>query len=286
MRAQIDPATRIGLVSLSVGNLERSLSYYQQNIGLVLLGHAGDTATLGVGSTPLLRLREVRGARIVRRATGLYHFAVRVPSRLDLARVIWHFAQTETPLDGAADHLVSEALYLSDPDGHGIEIYHDRPRSAWYDPNGSFQMGTIPLDFKGIVRELEDDVQAWAGLPVGTDMGHIHLQVANITSGNTFYVDILGFEQMAALPSASFVGAGGYHHHIGMNTWAGAGVPAPPEGAARLLSYELILPTRPALQAVVERLRTAEFPLEEYGNGWAVRDPSHNLVLLHAESED
>jgi catechol 2,3-dioxygenase len=276
----IDPGLTIGLVSLSVADLSRSLTYYRQNIGLSVQSRSGDTATLGVGTTPLLRLREVPGARLVRRATGLYHFALRVPSRPDLARVIRHLWQTDTLIGGASDHLVSEALYLADPDGHGIEIYRDRPRSAWYDANGNFQMDSIPLDIQGILGELGAEVPAWEGLPVGTDMGHIHLQVADVSAAERFYVGVLGLERMAAMPSASFVSAGGYHHHIGLNSWAGVGVPAPPEGAARLLSYELRLPTTDALSTVVDRVRAAGVPLDEHAEGWAVRDPAHNLVLL------
>ena len=280
MASTIDPGTRVGLVTLSVADLGRSLAYYRNNIGLSVLAHDGDTATLGVGTAPLLRLHEVPGARMVRRATGLYHFALRVPTRRDLARVIQHLAESETPVDGAADHLVSEALYLSDPDGHGIEIYRDRPRSAWYDASGVFKMDTIRLDIDDILREIAPDTPVWEGLPGGTDMGHIHLQVAEVRSAERFYVDVLGFERMAGMPSASFVGAGGYHHHVGMNSWAGAGVPAPPEGAARLLSYALLLPAADALTSVLDRIRAAGLIPAEQAEGWAVRDPSHNLVLL------
>ncbi|HEX6292525.1 MAG TPA: VOC family protein [Herpetosiphonaceae bacterium] len=283
MASIIDPATRIGLVTLSVGDLARALRYYQHNIGLTVLAQADSTATLGVGTTPLLHLREVPGARLVRRATGLYHFALRVPSRRDLARVIRHLIETATPVGGASDHLVSEALYLSDPDGHGIEIYRDRPRSAWYDAIGNFRMDTSRLDIDSILAELDADTPAWEGMPTGTDMGHIHLQVADVVAAEHFYVGVLGMERMTGMPSASFVSAGGYHHHIGLNSWAGVGVPAPPEGAARLLSYELLVPTTEALNAVLDRVRAAGLPLTEQADVWAVRDPSHNLVLLRAE---
>ncbi len=283
MASIIDPATRIGLVRLSVGDVARSLSYYQHHIGLDVLGIHNDTTTLGVGTTPLLQLYEMPGARIVRRATGLYHFALRVPSRRDLARVIRHLWETETPIGGASDHQVSEALYLSDPDGHGIEIYRDRPRSAWYDANGVFTMNTTRLDLDDVLRELGTDIPVWNGMPSGTDMGHIHLQVADVAAAERFYVDVLGLERMIAIPSASFVSAGGYHHHIGLNSWAGVGVPRPPEGAARLLSYELCLPSADALGAVLDRVRAAGVPLTEQPGAWAVRDPSYNLVLLRVD---
>lgn len=280
MTTRIDAATMIGAVALSVSSLQRSLAYYQQAIGLTLLSQQRNQAMLGVGSTALLQLHEVPGARVVRRATGLYHFALRVPSRQDLARVIRHFAENDIAIGGASDHIFSEALYLSDPDGHGIEIYRDRPRDTWYDAQGRMPAASNPLDLQGILAELHAGTPAWDGLPSGTDMGHIHLQVADIRAAEHFYLDVLGFERMIGMPTASFVSAGGYHHHIGMNTWAGIGVAAPPEGAARLLSYELLLPGAAALQAVTERVRDAGVPISEHEQGWAVRDPSHNLVLL------
>ncbi|MBC8161350.1 MAG: VOC family protein [Roseiflexaceae bacterium] len=281
MIVQIDPRTAVGVVTLSVADLVRSLEFYQRMIGLELLAQDAASTSLGAGGVALLHLHESPGARHVRRATGLYHFALRVPERRDLARVLRHFAEQGFRIDGAADHIVSEALYLSDPDGHGIEIYCDRPRSAWYDRQGQLLLASDPIDLPAILAELRDDDPAWQGLPDGTDMGHIHLQVADLAATERFYLDILGFERMARMPSASFVGAGGYHHHIGMNTWAGVGVPVPPEGAARLLSYELVLPDQAALDAVLDRLRAA-MPLVQGEHSWVVDDPSQIRVLLRA----
>lgn len=285
MSQPIDPATTIGLVSLSVGDLRRSLAYYEGGIGLHRLNEEGSRVTLGAGGVPLLRLTELPGARHLRRATGLYHFALRVPSRRDLARVLLHLSESRTPIGGAADHLVSEALYLTDPDGHGIEIYRDRPREAWYDERGTFRMDSLPLDVDGLMAELGAE-EGWDGLPASTDMGHIHLQVADVAAAERFYTDGLGFERMASWPSASFVSAGGYHHHIGMNSWAGAGVPAPPEEAARLLSYELRLPAAAALDTLLDRLREGGFGPEPRDDGWAIRDPSHNLLLLRSGAQE
>jgi catechol 2,3-dioxygenase len=280
MNSTIDPTTRIGTVALSVADLRRSLAYYQHDIGLALLNQRDDQANLGVGSTALLQLHEIPGARLVRRATGLYHFALRVPTRRDLARVLRHFDERGTRVGGAADHLFSEALYLSDPDGHGIEIYSDRPRDFWYDPQGNLHVASDPLDLRDFLGELDGDESPWEGLPVGTAMGHIHLQVANIRDAERFYVDVLGFEPMIGMPMASFVSAGGYHHHIGMNTWAGIGVPFPSERVARLLNYEVVLDNQPALSAVINRIRAARVALTEDPEGWVVRDPSHNRILL------
>jgi catechol 2,3-dioxygenase len=282
MSFTIDPELAIGKVSLSIADMERSLAYYQRSIGLSLIAEGGGEATLGVAGLPLLHLREVSGARLVRRATGLYHFALRVPTRRDLAQVIQHFIDQRVPIDGASDHHVSEALYLSDPDGHGIEIYRDRPRAEWVDARGNFRMGTDPLDIAGILGELGGAAPAWGGLAAGTDMGHIHLQVSDIAAAEGFYMGVLGMGRMARMSSASFISAGGYHHHLGMNTWAGVGVPAPPEGAARLLSYELVFSSPGALEAAVEQVRAAALPVEQEGAGWAVRDPAWNRVVLRA----
>jgi catechol 2,3-dioxygenase len=276
----LDTGLAMGRVDLSVGDLERSLGYYQNNIGLSVLDRAAGSATLGAGSTALLHLRGQPGARVVRRATGLYHFALRGPTRRDLARVIQHFVESRTPVAGASDHLVSEALYLSDPDGHGIEIYRDRPRQHWYDAQGRFQMGTIQLDIEGVMGELGADEPAWSGLSDGTDMGHVHLQVADIAAAERFYIGVLGMDRMASMPSASFVSANGYHHHLGMNTWAGVGVPPPPESAARLLSYEIVLSSAETLAPVLERIKAAGIALSEHERGRAVRDPSGNTIVL------
>jgi catechol 2,3-dioxygenase len=276
----IAPETHIGAVTLSVADLARSLDYYQHSIGLKLLNKTQGTAALGAGDRVLLRLHEFSGARLVRRATGLYHFALRVPSRRDLARVIQHFFDTGTALGGASDHLVSEALYLSDPDGHGIEMYRDRPRETWFDAQGNLIGGTNPLDVRSVMSELTADEPAWSGLPDATDMGHIHLQVASIADANKFYMGVLGFEATGQMPSASFISAGRYHHHIGMNTWAGVGVPPPPETAARLLNYEIVLPHQAALDAVLGRVRAAGVLVDETSTGWTMRDPSHNLIVL------
>ena len=282
MEEQIDAGTTIGLVTLSVADLAGSLEYYTRRIGLRLLEQHATAATLGAGTQPLLRLVEQPGARLVRRATGLYHFALRLPTRRDLARMIRHLVDLNTPIGGASDHLVSEALYLSDIDGHGIEIYRDRDRSAWYDAQGRFQMDTRPLDVPGVMAELTEDEPAWNGLPEATDMGHIHLQVADVAAARQFYTEVLGFQHMTDYPSASFVSAGGYHHHIGMNSWASAGAAAPPDNAARLISYEIVLPSAAACQSVIEHVHAAGVAAEPVGDGWAILDPSLNRVIVRA----
>lgn len=276
----IHPDTQIGAVTLTVADLARSVAFYQQNIGLTLQTQSAEEAVLGAGTRPLLRLQALPSARYAPRTTGLYHLALRVPSRLELARTIDNLTRTRTAVDGASDHTVSEALYLHDPDRHGIEIYRDRPRTEWYDRNGNFLMDTRRLDAEGIMAELTDKGQPWQGLHADTDMGHIHLRVADVKATGDFYANVLGFEAMADMGSALFVSAGGYHHHIGMNVWAGVGVPTPTADAARLVSYEILLPDDAALEAVLERVKAAGIVPAQQAAGWSVQDPSHNEILL------
>ncbi|MCI0396130.1 MAG: VOC family protein, partial [Chloroflexi bacterium] len=242
----------------------------------------GDVAWLGAGAADLLVLHERPGARRhLRGVTGLYHFAVLTPSRLALARSLQHLADTQTPLQGFADHLVSEAIYLADPDGNGIEIYRDRPRSEWPRRNGQVQMASDPLDIEGILAELRGQDAPWTGLDPETTIGHMHLHVADLEAAEAFYVGVLGFELIARLShSAGFVSAGGYHHHIGYNVWAGVGAPPPPPDAVGLRWYEIRLPDAAALDQVVDRLRQANRPLEEQPAGFFVRDPAQNGILL------
>ena len=223
---QIDPRTRMGAVGLSVSDLARSLEYYEHGIGLKLHKAEDGMAVLGTGGEDLLVLTEQAAAIPVQPSyTGLYHFALLLPSRLELARTIRHLMATNTPIGGASDHGVSEALYLSDPDGHGIEIYRDRPSLEWPIVDGELQMTVDPLAYDEIMAELEvDGSQAWEGLDSATAMGHIHLQVSAITEAESFYVNILGFNLIQRYGgSASFVSAGGYHHHLGLNTWKSRG---------------------------------------------------------------
>lgn len=279
---KIDARTHMGVVALAVTDLGRSLDYYQQQIGLQLLDQDGTVAHLGTDERVLLELHAQPGAKPVARGrTGLYHFALLLPSRTALGQIIRHFAQVRTPVGGASDHGVSEALYLSDPDGHGIEIYRDRPRSEWpLLANGEVAMVTDPLDLPAIAAEPGAE-QPWTGLPAATIMGHVHLHVDQLDSAESFYVDKVGFDLMQRFGGqASFISAGGYHHHLGMNLWAGVGAPPPPEDAARLLWYEIILPDAAALEEVLTRLRGAGVPLTSQGQGWLTHDPAHNAVIL------
>jgi catechol 2,3-dioxygenase len=241
----------------------------------------GHTAYLGAGEADLLLLTEQAGARSVTGVTGLYHFAILTPSRLELAQSLRRLAETRTPVQGFSDHGVSEAIYLADPDGNGIEIYRDRPRHAWPWTNGQLAMVTDPLDVQGILAELDPQPQAWAGLAAQTTLGHIHLHVARIKEAETFYCDILGFDLMQRFGnSASFISAGGYHHHLGANIWAGLNAPPPPPDAAGLRYLTIRLPNQVELNQVVERLEQAQLTYRQQGDIVFVRDPAGNGIVL------
>jgi catechol 2,3-dioxygenase len=221
--ARIAARTTVGAVYLTVSNLERSLDFYRRAVGLEILDQGTGRASIGVGGRELVVLLEESGARPAEGFTGLYHFALLLPRRVDLARWLSHAAHDRIPLVGLSDHFVSEALYLSDPDGHGIEIYWDRPREVWEGQVAS-RMTTLPLDVDDLVAELADSgPEPFEGLPAGTVMGHVHLKVATIPETIDFYDEVLGFTLTARLGSrAAFLGAGGYHHHVGANTWESA----------------------------------------------------------------
>ena len=281
-RTSIDSNTHIGAVALRVTDLDRSLDYYRRQIGLQLNRRDDTTVTLGAGGKDLLQLIAQPGAKPVQSGhTGLYHFALLVPERLELACTLQHLIDTHTPIGGASDHGVSEALYLSDPDGHGIEIYRDRPRNQWPNPGGHLQMTVDPLDARGLLAELNGRNLAWNGIHGDTTMGHIHLHVADIGRAEHFYMDVLGFDRMQRFgASASFISAGGYHHHIGLNIWAGQDAPPPLPDAARLESFQICLPNQTALDRVLARVREQGLAVQESPSGYGICDSSQNLVLL------
>lgn len=282
MTIPIHPATHIGAVHLTVADLDRSLAFYQRRLGFKLRDRSGATAFLGAGGPDIVVLTEQPGAQRAAGTTGLYHFAVLVPSRLELARVLRNISRTKTPVQGFGDHLVSEAIYLADPDGTGIEIYRDRPPEEWpRDDGGRIRMATDPLDIDSLLAELDGQPASWAGLHAQTMTGHIHLHVADLDQAEAFYGDVLGFSRVLRLGgSASFLSAGGYHHHVGINTWAGVGAPPPPAGALGLRWYTIRLPNSDELRKTVERVRDAGIPIEERADGYLIRDPSHNGIVL------
>jgi len=280
----IDPRTAIGAVRLTVSDLNRSREFYEQAIGLAVTDLDDGTVGLGVeGAPPIVQLHGDSSAPPLQsRATGLYHLAILLPSRRDLAVALIRLAKAHWPLDGASDHLVSEALYLSDPDGNGIEIYRDRPREEWRTTNGQIEMATIRLDLDDVLDELAENERVEARIPAGTSIGHVHLQVADLNDAEAFYSGVLGFDvTVRGYPQALFVSAGGYHHHIGMNTWHSAGAAPPPPGSVGLRSYDVLLPDRDELEKVLGRVQQAGLPTEQTADGATlVRDPSGNGVRL------
>src|SRR5919108_3411399 len=272
--------TRMGPVHVTVADLARSLDYYRRVIGLDVLEQGAGRASLGANSTELLVLVEEPGARPDDGHTGLYHFALLVPTRADLGRWLAHAARDRVQLTGLSDHYVSEAIYLRDPDRHGIEIYADRPRELWEGQVGS-RMTTEPLDAKSLLDEA--GASGLDRLPAGTVMGHVHLKVAGIPETIGFYRDVLGFDLVVErVPQAAFLSAGGYHHHIGANTWESAGAGPPPEGTAALRHATIVLPSAEARDEVARLVAESGQEPEEAPEGLTVRDPSGNRLVLVA----
>jgi len=281
----IDSDTGVGPVQLTVKDLDQSRAFYEQTLGLAVTEADDGSLALGpVGEAPLVELRgDASAPPLDRRATGLYHLAILVPTRLDLAKALRRIAESRWPLDGASDHLVSEALYLSDPDGNGIEVYRDRPREQWRRTDGQLEMATLALDLPDLLGELRTDNREQATVPSGTRIGHVHLQVSDLEAAERFYSGILGFDvTVRGYPGALFVSAGGYHHHIGLNTWQSRGSDPPAHGAVGLRSYSVELPDKHALEAAIDRARNAGIELERLNGSALMRDPSGNGVLLTA----
>ncbi|WP_082684200.1 VOC family protein [Lentibacillus amyloliquefaciens] len=272
------PATYVGEVNINVTDLESSLSFYEQVIGFSVLEKTGDKAVLTAdGKTPLLTLMQPKDVVPKEgRTTGLFHFAILLPSRADLSSFIKHVARAGARL-GASDHLVSEALYLNDPDGNGIEVYHDRPSNEWSWSDGQVAMSTEPLDADSLVAESD---KAWNGLPNGTVMGHIHLHVANLKSTKSFYIDGLGFQVVTNYPGALFTSTADYHHHIGLNIWNGENVPAPSENSVGLNWYSLVFPDEQSRGEKVKNLENQGVTVRKEHDAYIVKDPSENEIHM------
>jgi catechol 2,3-dioxygenase len=270
VHADVPPETHMGAVHLTVADLDQSLAYYETQIGLRVHAREGGLAQLGTGGEDLLVLTEEPGVEPADGYSGLFHFALLVPERIDLARWLAHAARDRVALSGLSDHFVSEAIYLRDPDHHGIEIYADRPRELWEGQVG-MRLTTEPLDTNDLLATLEDPIsESFDGLAGGTVMGHVHLCVADVERTVEYYRDVVGFGLMAQLgDQAAFLSAGGYHHHLGGNTWQSAGRPYAPEGYARLTQMTIVLPDETSLDALAKRV-----------GGTEVRDPSGIPVAL------
>jgi catechol 2,3-dioxygenase len=279
---RLPPATHIGLVRLQVADLSRSLAYYERVLGFRTLDRSGAIATLGPvdADTPILELREKPGVQPVpkRGRLGLFHFAILLPERAALGRFARHLSDIGA-YAGMSDHLVSEALYLTDPDGLGIEVYADRPRSTWPYEGRELALASLPLDVHDLVAAGGET--RWTGMPNGTTMGHVHLHVGDLDQGAAFYHAALGFDKVSwSYPGALFMSAGGYHHHLGTNTWA-AGAPPASENEARLIDWELVVPDAASLTAAAASVEKAGGRTERLPNGEVLaRDPWGTAVRL------
>jgi catechol 2,3-dioxygenase len=270
---------RLGPVHIAVTDLDRSVGFYQDAIGLRQHSRDGETAAMGAGGEDLLVLHGEPSARPAGRHAGLYHFALLHPSREELARALVRLASTRTPIEGASDHQISEAIYLPDPDGNGIELAADRAKTEWPADLG-YAGGPAALDFNALLGTVAGEDYAPQVRP-GLRMGHLHLHVGDIEQGLAFYRDVLGFEVQANLGSAAFVSAGGYHHHLGFNIWRGRGVPPTPDGVVGLRHWTIVLPAADAA-ALRERVIAAGAPFEQRPDGLLVRDP-WDIPLLVVE---
>ncbi len=280
MKFHRSPHIFVSQVRLKVLNLERALSFYQNVIGFRILERTEKTASLTAdGKTALVHLRQPDDAVPKRgRTTGLYHFALLLPTRSDLAQMTLHLAEHGVPV-GSSDHRVSEALYLSDPDGNGIEIYRDRDPAEWEWRNGEVTMTVDPLNFADLLAGQPR--KAWTGLPADTVMGHIHLHVSELPQSERFYVQGLGFEVVNRFGSqALFLSTGKYHHHIGLNTWNGVGAPPPPENSVGLESFSLVYPDESSRERAIARLRQLGASVREDRGAWQTADPSGNRIRL------
>ncbi len=283
-RHRLPSATRLGRVRLQVSDLARSIAYYERVLGLRVLARGDGAATLAAhgDDAPLVELHERPGATPVPRRgrLGLYHFAILLPNREALGRFIAHLARIGE-YAGMSDHLVSEALYLTDPDGLGIEVYADRPRSSWRYESEQIEMATTPLDAADLIRAAGDE--PWNGMPAGTVIGHVHLYIDDLAEGAAFYHDTLGFDKTVwNYPGALFMSAGGYHHHLGTNTWA-AGAPRSQDADARLIDWEIVLPTDADVAAAAERLTGSGYHVVADGRHAQATDPWGTTLRLVRE---
>ncbi|MDK8181914.1 VOC family protein [Paenibacillus sp. UMB4589-SE434] len=279
MTVSIHPKVMIGHVHLLVADLENMTRFYRDVIGFKIAEqHAQKVTFTADGRKPLLVLEQREGLILKpQRTTGLYHFAILLPERADLARALLHLAEQKTPMQGASDHGFSEALYLSDPEGNGIEIYADRPRSDW--EGRVEQVGTTEaLQVEDLLRAAEGN-ESWLGLPEQTIIGHIHLHVGNLKEADRFFVGQLGFKiEMSMADHALFIAAGGYHHHIGLNTWAGT--ERPPANSTGLYLYSLLFPDLAVLNQTVSRLQQLGIPVDTSALHPTIIDPTGSRIEL------
>jgi catechol 2,3-dioxygenase len=291
----IHPETRPGTVHLNVADLERQVAFYQDILKFRLHWQEDGTAGLGSGGVDLLRLTEIPGAPRYRGVTGLYHFAVLFPDRHGLAQAVARLFSLRYR-NYPTDHIMTKTTYLDDPEGNGIELYADSPEDGVFSlengvltarrADGTPSDGREPLDVEGLLGELAPGENLDEPIPAQTKIGHVHVHVANLDEAMHFYRDVLGFDDkgLARAFQMGMVSAGGYHHHIGFNTWAGEGVPPPPQDARGLRHFSIVLPDAAALEGLIEQVERSGLPIEQTGEGILIRDPSQNGILLISPS--
>ena len=279
---ELPAEARLGAIRLRAGDVDRLREFYETTVGLRPLGTADSVISLGANGRALVELvGDPDAPSRPPNTTGLFHLALLVPTRADLARTLRRVADSGWRLTGASDHLVSEALYLRDPEGNGVELYRDRPREEWPLAGDSVEMATLPLDLDDLLAEPGGE-EADEAMPGSTTLGHVHLQVADLDRAESFWVDALGLDVTArGLPGALFASAGGYHHHVGLNTWAGVGAPSPPPGGRGLVRFDLVLPHAAAVEAAAQRLARVT-DVERADDGVLAADPSGNAVLVRS----
>lgn len=278
--------TRIGHVHLKVADLNRSLAFYRDLLGLQEVGRDGLTAFLAArsdGPVLIVLTQWPEAQPKPPRTTGLYHVAIRLPNRQALARVFKRLVDHRWPFHGFSDHKVSEAIYLPDPDDNGLELYRDRPREQWPWRSGQVAMRTDPLDVQALLAEAAADPEPWSGIHPDTDIGHVHLHVRDLDEAEAFYHGLLGFDvTQRDYPGARFFAAGGYHHHLGTNIWAGAGAPPPPPNAVGLHHFSVCLEDQAAFDRLVRHLRDAGVSAVRQDGLLRLQDPSGNNVVVTA----
>ncbi|WP_340002785.1 VOC family protein [Oceanobacillus sp. FSL K6-0127] len=280
------PTIHVEEVNINVRDLSNSLLFYEGIMGFQVLEQSEQKAVLTAdGKRPILTLEQPKDVTPKQqRTTGLYHFAILLPSRADLAAFLKHFIQTglaDRLGFGASDHVVSEALYFSDPDGNGIEIAHDRPSSAWDWTNSQVTMRTDPLDAEGILAEQKEE---WQGMPANTLMGHIHLHVADLDAAEKFYIDGLGFDIVTKYPGALFTSHNGYHHHVAVNVWRGIGAPRPLANSIGLNWYSLVFPDEATRKKTIDQLEQIGADVTNENDAYMTEDPAGNKIKLIVRS--
>lgn len=283
---RLPESTHLGRVRLQVADLERSLKFYEDVLGMRVIRRTDDSASLGPHGDDrvIVHLHQLTTARPVPRRglLGLYHFAILLPDRASLGRFVAHLGEIGA-YAGMSDHFVSEAVYLTDPDGLGIEVYADRPRGAWRYDERQLYMTTNHLDVDDLVKSARGE--RWAGMPPGTVLGHVHLYVDEIPRAEAFYHDALGFDKVVwSYPGALFMSAGGYHHHLGTNTWA-RGAPPASDADARLLEWEIIVPTQKDAEEAAKNVKAAGFSVKQEGSEWLLTDPWGTGLRLVPETK-